>query len=895
VSLFRRLFNLGRTNAVERDIQREMAFHIRERADELQAQGMSEVEATQLAQRQFGNRTLKVEDTRDADVVTSLDTLRGDVRYTLRGLARSPVFTVVTIASLALGIGANASIFTLVDAIVLRPLSAPKPDELVQVTTSSSDTTDGYFTNPLWEQLRDRQSGFSAVAAFGETQFDISRGGEAKRVPGEWVSAQYFVVFGMNASVGRLLTLDDDRRGCPAVAVLSHAFWQSEYGGDASIVGRTMLLDGKPFQVIGATTPGFTSPEVGHAPQVYVPICTDAYLYGTQSTLDSRSNWWLRVIGRRDPSIPLAQLRARIKSIAPPSYAAATPQDWAIQHQAEFQTRTFSIRSIEHGLSAVRDQYRHPLFVLMGGVGILLLIASANVANLLLARAAAREREMAIRLAIGASRRRLIRQLLTESLLLAGIGAAVGVLVAQLGTRGLVALISTPSAPVSLDLALNYRVLGFAALLATLTATLFGLAPALRATRVDPQAAMKANGRGVAGGRGRFTAARALVSAQIALSLMLLVAAGLMVGSLRKLLTKDAGFDARAVLLVRADLGRTGFSADQRRIVQGQLLDGLRALPGVRSASSADLTPLGGSSWNDIPYVDGRTPLRPEDDLLWFNEVTDGYFATLGSRLLAGRDFDRTDLPTTPRVAIVNEATAQKLFGDQSPLGRQFRTKRGDTFSDPYTVVGVVENSIYRDLREMESATIFLARSQDAGARGSIRFQVRTSSAPLNTVPAIKQLFAEANESIVLEFNTLSQQVEASLRRERLLAMLSGFFGSVALGLSILGLYGVMAYSVARRRNEIGVRMALGASASRVLKLVLADVSRVVTVGVVIGIVAAVWSGRLVASFLFGLEPVEPTIIASVSAMLVVIALVAGLVPALRASRVNPTAALREE
>jgi putative ABC transport system permease protein len=895
VSLFRRLINLGRTTSIERDIHREMDFHIRERIDELRDQGLSEAEAMALAQRQFGNRSMTGEDTRDADVVTSLDTLRGDVRYAVRGMVRSPVFTVVTIASLALGIGANASIFTLIDAIVLRKLAAPEPHELTQVTTSSSDTVDAYFTNPLWEQLRDRQSGFTAIAAFGETQFDVSRGGEARRVPAEWVSGQYFAVFGMRAAVGRLLTPEDDRRGCPAVAVLSYAFWQSEFGGDPAVAGRTMLLDGKPFQIIGATTTGFTSPEIGHSPNVFVPICSEAYLYGRHSTLDNRSNWWIRVIGRRDPSIPVAQLKARTKSIAPPSYAATTPADWAVKHQAEFQTRTFSIRPIEHGLSAIRQQYRHPLFVLMGGVGILLLIASANVANLLLARAAAREREMAIRLAIGASRRRLVRQLLTESLLLAGIGAVLGIVVAQLGTRGLVALISTPSSPVALDLALNYRVLGFAALLATVTATLFGLAPALRATRVDPQTAMKANGRGVAGGRGRFTAARTLVSAQIALSLVLLVAAGLMVGSLRKLSTKDSGFDAGEVLLVRADLGRTGLTQDQRRILSAELLEGLRKLPGVQSASSADLTPLGGSSWNDIAYVEGRTPLRPEDDLLWFNEVTDQYFTTLGSRLLAGRDFDRSDVPTSPRVAVINEATAKKLFGDQSPLGRQFRTKRGDTFSDPVTVVGVVETAVYRDLRETESATIFLARSQNTEAVGSIRFQVRTNGAPLNTVPAVKQLFASANSSIILEFNTLARQIESTLRRERMLALLSGFFGSVALGLSILGLYGVMAYSVARRRNEIGVRMALGASASRVLKLVLADVSRMVTVGVVTGIAAAIWSGRLVASFLFGLQPVEPMIIASVSATLVAVALVAGLVPALRAARVNPTAALREE
>jgi predicted permease len=504
---------------------------------------------------------------------------------------------------------------------------------------------------------------------------------------------------------------------------------------------------------------------------------------------------------------------------------------------------------------------------------------------------------MAIRLAIGASRRRLIRQLLTEGLLLAGAGAALGVILAQVGTRGLVALISTPTAPVSLDLALNFRVIGFTALLASCTALLFGLAPALRATRVTPESAMKANSRGVVGGRGRFTAARALVSTQVALSLVLLVAAGLMVGSLRKLVTLDNGFDTSKVLLVRANFTRTGFSDEQRSLAREELLASLRNVPGVESASSADLTPFSGSSWNDVVYIDGRKPLRPMDDLVWFNEVTDDYFTTLGTRLLAGRDFDRTDLPTSPRVAIVNEATAKRFFGSASPLGRQFRLKAGDAYSDPYTVIGLVETSKYSSLREseQESATIFLARSQNASPSRSVAFQVRTSGSPEYSVPAIKRVFAGVSESIVLEFNTLSRQMNASVSRERMLALLSGFFGAVALGLSILGLYGVMAYSVARRRNEIGVRMALGASASRVLQLILADVSRVVAAGVIFGTAGAIASGKYVASFLFGLKPVEPAIIAGAAVTLTAVALIAGFVPALRASRVNPTAALREE
>jgi predicted permease len=830
-------------------------------------------------------------------VIGWLESFLGDIRYGLRALRRSPVFSTVAIASLALGIGANTAIYTLVDAVVIRPLPVPAPDQLVQITTSDPGGTSGYFTNPMWEQVRDRQTGLTSVAAFGEASFNIADGGEVRRVSGMWASGDFFTLFGMRPAIGRLFTKNDDVRGCPGIGVLSHGFWQSEFGGQGDAIGKTISITGKPFEIIGVTAPGFSGPEVGRDVHLYVPICAQAYLFGPNNSLDARSNWWIRVMGRRAQDATLPQTIAMLKSIAPASYAATVPLRWAAEQKIEYQKRSFSAISAESGMSGVRDQYGKALEVLMGAVALVLLIACANVANLLLARAAARQREVAIRLAIGAARQRLVRQLLTESALLAMLGAAGGLVVGHWGTRAMVALISTPDSLVSLDLALNIRVLGFTAFVATVTALLFGLVPAWRGTRISPQAAMKAGGRGVAegGGHGRFTVGKILVTAQVALSLTLLVGAGLLIGSLHNLRTLDPGFRAEGVLIVSAGFGRAGIPRDQLRETQRGLLERVRLLPGVRSASMSDLTPVGHSAWNDHVYADGFTATSDRDRTIWFNEVSDGFFATLETKLIAGRDFDVTDVATGPKTAIINEETARKIFGSASPLGRQFRTKQGDTFSHPYTVVGVVESAKYRNLRETSSATIYLPSAQIQDASSGLNILVRTDGDPMRLVPAVKTVMSEVHRLATVEFKTLDSQLAASLRREQMLAWLSGLFGAVALALSMLGLYGVMAYTVARRRNEIGVRIALGADQKRVLGMVLGDVTRVVAVGVILGAIGALASGRLVNAFLFGLKPADPLVLAASALLLSAVALAAGLISALRAARVDPVSALRED
>jgi putative ABC transport system permease protein len=893
MSWLRRLRNLVGSERLARDIDREMSFHIAERAEALRASGMTEEEALRAARRRFGNRTLQSERTRDVDILTWLDSVRGDIRYALRALIRSPIFAVVAVASLALGIGANTAIYALIEAVILRPLPVWKPDELVHVIRNPDDT-EGIFTNPLWEELRDRQSGFESIAAFSDVSLNLASGGEPRRLRGAWVGGDYFRVFAARPAVGRLFTRADDVRGCRPIAVLSHRYWTREYGARPDVVGKVLTFEGKPFEIVGVTAAGFHGPDVGRDNQFYAPICASAAVRG-EASLDHRSSWWLQVMGRRQPDVSVEQLNARLMTIAPAVYAATIPPRWFDEHKVEYVRGKLAATPAPRGLSMLRSAYAGSLAMLMGAVGLLLLIACANVANLLLARAASRGREIAVRLAIGAGRARLVRQLLTESAILALLGALGGLLIARWATHALVALISSERNPILLDLSLNPRVVAFTALVSALTAAIFGLVPAWRATRVSPHAAMKTSARNVAEGHARFTIGKALVAAQVALSLTMLVGAGLLIGSLRNLTTLNPGFRAEGVLVADVDLERTGIPPAQMAAMQRRLLDRVRAVPGVRAASTAQISPLGRSSWNDLVIVDGFQPSSEEDATVWFNEVSEGYFATMETRLLAGRDFDHGDVVGATKTAIINEDMARKMFGSTSPLGRQVRTKSASGPSDPYTIVGVVESAKYSDLREEGSGTVYLPALQDSAPGPRVVLHVRGDGDPYALVPPVKAALLEMHSATSVEFTPFAKQIASSLRRERLLAVLSGLLGGMALVLSMLGLYGVMAYTVTRRRNEIGVRIALGAARGRVLRMVLADVARMVAIGLLIGVAGAIAAGALVRSFLFGLEPADPTVMAMAAAVLTVVAMVAGFLPAWRAARLDPVSALREE
>ena len=903
---YHRLRNTVRSEGLSSELDRELEFHLAERADELVASGMSEEEARREARLRFGNPAVQKERTRDRDVLPWLESLVADVRYALRSLRASPGFAGVAILSLGLAIGANTAIFSLIDAVMLRSLPVERPEELVRVTTPTRSGGLGEggdnFTNPLWEALRDRQDVFSGAFATAEERFDLAGGGPSRPVAGVWVSGGFFSTLGVRPAAGRLLAPADDVRGCAPVAVVGHAFWRGAYGGSPDAVGRTLSLNGHPFQIIGVAAEGFSGVQVGRAAEVFVPLCAMPIVQGGHDALDERSRWFLNVFGRLRPGTTPDDAGRRLAALAPAVFGATVPDDWPPEAKASYRRTLLAAVPAANGYSGVRGQYRDALVALMAAVGLILLIGCANVANLLLARASSRRHEVAVRLAIGAGRGRLVRQLLTESLLLSLLGAAVGLLLAVAATRLLVRYLPLRGAPamsgeaVWLDLSLNGHVLAFTLAVATGTAVLFGLVPAWRSARVDPRGAMKANGRSVVEGHSRFGLGKALVVGQIALSLVLVVSAGLLLGTFRRLATLDPGFEPAGVLLASLDMSGAGIPEEALPRVKRQILERLRATPGVESASASIFTPLSGGGWNGVVEVEGYTPTGPLDAEVFFNGVSDGFFSTLRAPLLAGRDFDERDAAESPPVAIVNESFMKKFFHGADPVGRRVAVEGFGGEDIPLHVVGVVRDTRYRSMREEEEPLVFRPLGQAGGLdRPALEMALRGRGAAGSLTRAVTRAVGEVNGSISIRYRTLEAQMDASLARERLLAMLSGIFGGLALLLAVVGLYGTMAYSVARRRNEIGIRIALGAARARVMRLVLGEAGRLLGAGLVLGGAAALATTRWVAPFLFGLAPTDPATWAVSALALAAVSVTACALPAWRAARLDPNAVLRAE
>jgi predicted permease len=823
-----------------------------------------------------------------------LDTFQQTLRSALRSLRSSPAVTGMAILSLALGIGANTAIFSLINALMLRTLPVSHPEQLLQVTMNSPQ----FFSNPLWERIRDHQQVFSGFFAYGRWRFNLASGGEARYANGIFASGQYFDTLGIRPAMGRALTPADDWRGCPGAAILSHGFWQKEYGGRPDILGKSISLDGHPIPIAGVTGVGFTGVDVGSTFDVLVPLCAEKILHGETSNLDIHAapgNYntlyaWLRLVGRPKPGISPDQATAQMKALAPSIFQATVPSHWRAPEQQRYLQRTLVTNPFATGLSYLREQYYDALMVLMGIVAVVLLIACANVANLLLARSVARRREFAIRMALGAGRGRLIRQLLVESLLLAGLGASFGVLFARWATTGLLALLDVP-----LDAAPDWRVLGFTAAIALLTSILFGLAPAWKGTRVSPYAAMKSNARDVIEGS-RFGTARALVALQIALSLPLVVGAGLMLTTLWELMGSETGFAKDQVLLASVDLRNGRFAPDRRRGAYLQMLAKLRALPGVRAASVSNLTPVCGcASTRELALEEapGRTsPVVAVDT----NLVSEGFFEALGAPLTAGRDFDIHDTPDSPSVAIVNQTMAKRYFGSESPLGRRFRVQKGSIMSDPVEIVGVVGDVRYGSMRDKVRPIVYLAWNQDPEPYPMTNFELRAAgTAPAALTGAVKSAITDVNPTVSIEFTTLSARIEESLSRERLMALLSGCFGALALLLAAIGLYGVVSYGVARRTGEIGIRMALGAEQWQIQRMVLREVLATACIGMAAGFVITLGLTPFISGLVYGLAPNDPSTFSLAAAILLTIAVTAGYWPARRAARIQPLAALHEE
>jgi putative ABC transport system permease protein len=880
---------------------RELAAYLAMEVDDNLARGMSPIDARDAARRKLGNTTLIREEIYRMNTIGFLDTVWQDLRYGARLLRRNPGFAAVAILSLALGVGANASIFQLLDALRIRTLPVPHPEELVEIhiPQGNDDPRSGGFsgrrpmlTNPLWERLRDRQQAFSSVFAWGSPNFDLSSGGESRPAEGLWVSGDFFNTLAVHAVLGRVLTPADDRRGCAAPpAVISYGFWQREYGGDPSAVGRTLTLDGHPYDIVGVTPRGFSGIEVGRAYDVAVPLCAEPYTGGARTWLERKDAWFLAAIGRLKPGWSIERATAHLTALSPPMFKETLP-NYEPDAEKAYLGFTLSAFPAGTGVSELRSEYETPLWLLLATTALVLLIACANLANLMLARATAREREIAVRLALGASRLRIVRQLLAESVLIAAAGAVAGALLAQWLSGALVAFLTTDHDRVFIDVARDWRVFSFIALVAAATCVLFGLMPAIRATATNPGAAMKAGSRGATDTRERFGLRRALVVAQVALSVVLVVGALLFVRSFRNLVTLDAGFTQEHLLVATLGFQRTGIPDARLDSVYGQLLDRLRHQPGVEDAAQARNVPLGGSFTNRNLVIDGVK--RKEN--VNFNWVSDHYFRTLRSALLSGRDVDQRDAATAQRTAIVTASFARVFFGGQNPVGKTFQIDEPPGKPRPvYEIVGFAQDSKYSDLRDPFEPLVYLPAAQDDRPSPVLRLAVR-STLPLTSVTsAITSLAREVHPAIVVNFRTMESRVRDSLLREQLMATLSGFFGGLAALIATIGLYGVMSYSVARRRNEIGIRMALGADRGEVVRMIMREAGRLLAVGLVVGTLSAVAAARSARALLFGLQPHDPATLITAAISLSIIAAIASYVPALRASRLEPTEALREE
>jgi putative ABC transport system permease protein len=826
-----------------------------------------------------------------------------DLTFALRMLFKNPGFTAVAVLSLALGIGANTAIFQLLDVVRLKVLPVKAPQELAEVRIADMSGARGSFstryaavTNPIWEQLRDRQQGFSTLAAWGTGTFNLAQGGETRPAKALWVSGDFFKLLGVSPSLGRVLVPEDDQRGCSAPGVvISHAFWQREYGGEPGVLGRKITLANHPFEIVGVTPPSFFGLEVGRNFDLALPICADAILSGANSSLDSGTSWWLMVTGRLKPGWSIQQAASDLQAISPGLFETTLPANYPPVSVNSYKGFRLEAVSAASGYSALREDYERPLWLLFGIAGLVLLIACANLANLLLARASAREREMAVRQALGASRWRLMRQLLAESLLLAAAGALLGALLAQNLSRFLVSFLNTEGNNVFLDLGLDWRVLGFAAAAAALTCVLFGLMPALRATRIEPGAAMKASGRGLTAGRDRFSLRRALVVIQVALSLVLVSGALLFSRSLNKLETVSAGFQQDGILVTQAGFSRLNIAPERRLSFKRQMLEGIGAIPGVESIAETNIVPLSGNGWGNTVWLDGADTHRKLD--VSFSRVSANYFETLDISLIAGRDFNDHDSANSPKVAIINETFARKLLDGTNPLGQRFRVEATPSTPETvYEIIGLVKDTKYDDLRENFGPIAYLANSQELGetSTGS-QFLINSKLPRAELTTAIKRVLAELNPAISIRFIDFNTMIGESMLRDRLMATLSTGFGLLALLLASIGLYGILSFGVASRTKEIGIRMALGARSREVLLMILREACLLVLVGVIVGLPVVFAFTRFASTLLFDLTATDPLSLTGAALLIFLVAVVAGYLPARRATKVDPLVALRYE
>src|SRR5215469_574874 len=890
------------------EVREELAEHLDDRYHALLAEGREPAEAEQkvVTELQAGTlrsqlqgvlkRAPKIEAEQDSPNFFS--SAWRDIRYGFRQLRLSPGFALAALLSLALGIGANTAIFELLDAVRMRTLPVQNPQQLASIRKPGPRTGEGRggaeFTTALFEAARARQQGFSAVAGWAVSTLDLSRSGEVRNGRVMFAGGDLFNSLGVGSALGRLIGPQDDHRGCSnPPAVVSYAYWQTELGGNSSAIGGQVWVNRHPFVVVGITPASFFGLEVGRRFSVALPLCAESMAYGESSLYDNPIGWWVGAIGRLKPGWTVQRASAQLAAISPAILQATMPEKYNTEQRQEYAKSVLDAEPAATGSSRLRDTYNQPFWLLLGLSALVLLIACANLANLMLARAAAREREMAVRLALGASRVRLLRQLLAESLLLASLAAVLGALLAQVLSRALVPFLGSKNQHIFVDLHLDWRVLTFTAALAFITCFLFGLSPALQASRVAPAEVMKSGGRGIVASRSRFGFRRLLVVAQIALSLTLVIGALLFVRTFRNLLDQDAGFDPNPILIADVDFSNLKVPLQDRVAFRQRLTDAVATVPGVQSVSRAMAGPVNGGNWNEEINIPLAGTVKK---LSWFDAVSPGYFSTIRNPLIAGRDFTDHDGPGAPRVAIISRTFATKLFHDPAPIGKTFGvTQYGNKPDEIYQVVGVAEDLKYENLRKGFAPIAYVPDVLNPEPQSAVSVLVRSNQPGDVLTPEIRRALFQVNPDLVLQFSRLKDDIADTLVAERLMAMLAGFFGALAIVLAIVGLYGVIAYIVARRTNEIGIRMALGAHRSNILLLIMKEVGVICIAGIVAGLALSAALGPAARSLLFGMKPTDPSTLVSATAGVAIIATIASFIPALRAAHLDPVVALHEE
>ena len=888
-----------RRERVERELDAELRFHLEQETAERLAAGQEAAEARAAALRSLGSVAHAKDGCRDSLGLRVADGLRQDLRHTARTLLREPGFALVVIASLALGIGANTAIFQLINAVRLRTLPVPDPQEIAAVRVAGGNPGIGLsggfnsdVTFALWQRIRENQTAFSGLFAWGNTQFLLGSGADAEGINGLWVSGELFPVLRLRPARGRLLTETDDQRGCgTGRAVLSYAYWQHRFGGDEAILGKTLSVTGRPVPVIGVAPMGFFGLEVGKSFDVALPICAEAAWGGSA---ERRDIWWLAVMGRLKPDWTVARASEHLNALSPGIFDATVPPGYSRVTDDIYKRFRLMVAPAGNGVSRLRESYNTPLLLLLAMTGIVLLVACVNLANLMLARATARQREIAVRIAIGASRRRVVFQFLTEGVVLSILGGVLGVALSSAFSRGLVALLDTEVEPILIDVSPDWRVLAFSGAVAISTCLLFALIPALRSLRGQPLAAIKDGGRGATRGRDSFSIHRLLVGSQIALSLILLAGALLFVRSFRNLTTLDAGFRQRGIVFMSANFQGRQLPPAQWPAYQQQLLDDVRSVPGVASAALTTYVPLANASWTFGVHVPTAQGEEVGDSK--FTYLSPGYFDTMDVPRVAGRDFDNGDRADSARVAIVNETFVRRYIRRPSAIGAQMRTVAEPGYpSTVYEVIGVVKDTKYGNLREGTPPMAFVPITQNPDRRPNATLAIRSSGDADQLAVNLRRAMKETRPEMMVRFTVFERQVQDGLSRERLMAWLAGFFGVVAAVLAVIGLNGLLSYVVQRRNHEIGIRVALGATRSSVAWLVLRQTTLLVVAGLAVGIPVSLAMARSAASLLFGLSPTDVPTLAGAAALLAAIATCASLAPAWRAARIDPMRALREE